>query len=587
MMYQFTGLFYPSVISGFIALWLVFILWKFKKVDGVKYLICFEISAAIWAICDGFEHASLSLVGKQLWSQISYIGITPSAPFFLLFALEYTQNYKFINRRSLGLLFVIPFITLLLVFTNPFHHLIWNNIELIKEENLSVYYYGSWFWIFISFTYITLSSGILILLLSILRFYSSYKNQALLLIFSVLFPFIGNILYIFKLSPVKAIDFTPISFIISGILVSISVYWLRIFEIIPIARKKIIDNLSDGVIVLDMANRIIEANPAFYKILGMQQEMIIGTSFETLSKKIFSGRIIKDSANEFIDEICINEAMNPRYFEVKVNMVTDRKNHIGKVILLNDITSRKNTLKQLEESNQELVQEIKEKEKLIKDLDAYARSVAHDLKSPISGMIGLTELVKMDYQNNNPQQAIELLNLMQNQGYKMCKIVDELLLLSRIRKNDVIPEELNMNKIISEALLRINPLIEKNQAVIEYPNQWPLVKGQAQWIEEIWVNLVSNAIKYGGTPPRVLLGFEPVNETTYRFYVSDNGNGLPSKSMDLVFRDFERLDKINIEGHGLGLPIVKRIIEKLGGIVEVQSTNTPGEGCTFSFTLSV
>ncbi len=585
MAYEFSWLFYPSAIAGLIALVLVFLLMKFRDADGVKYLILFEISAAIWTLSDGFEHASTTLAGKQLWSQISYIGNTNCAPLFFLFALEYTQNYRYINRRLIGLLSIIPLITLFLVFTNSFHHLIWTNIDLIEETNLSIYYYGSWFWVFVVFTYMVLFGGILILLISSLRFYRIYEKQVCMLIISTLLPFIGSILYVFKLSPIQGIDFAPITFIFTGILIAINIYWLRIFDLRPIARKKVIDNLSDGIMVIDMANRIIEANPAFSRITGLNVKELLGHSLQDLPRKFLPEYFNNPAVTDYVGEICLDNTTLPRYYEVKINPVNDRQKQSGKIITLIDITVHRNSQKNIEEINHQLIREIEEKEKLIMDLDAYARSVAHDLKSPISGIIGLTELIKRDYNNTNKEEAFELLDLMQSQGNKMCRIVDELLLLSRIRKEDFSPQEFNMGNIIKDVRIRLNHLIEQNRTEIELPDQWPSVKGHAQWVEEIWANLISNAIKYGGNPPRVVLGFERENETSYRFFVKDNGNGLPAESLELIFHDFERLGRKNIEGHGLGLSIVSRIIEKLGGKVKAQSSNIAGEGCTFSFTL--
>ena len=109
--------------------------------------------------------------------------------------------------------------------------------------------------------------------------------------------------------------------------------------------------------------------------------------------------------------------------------------------------------------------------------------------------------------------------------------------------------------------------------------------GNQQWIEEVWVNLISNAIKYGGNPPVIHIGFEETSPTTYRFWVRDNGKGLTANSFEKIFEDFERLGRKEVEGHGFGLAIVKRIVEKLGGQVKVSSTNKPGDGCVFSFTL--
>jgi signal transduction histidine kinase len=165
----------------------------------------------------------------------------------------------------------------------------------------------------------------------------------------------------------------------------------------------------------------------------------------------------------------------------------------------------------------------------------------------------------------------------------MYKIVDELLLLSRIRKEDVQPVLLNIPDLIREAVKRLNGNTQSPEMIL--PESWPKVYGHPQWIEEVWFNLITNALKYGGNPPKIHIGYNQIDNSAYRFWIQDNGDGLSQESLDKLFQDFERLGRKNKEGHGLGLSIIKRIIEKLGGEVQVTSENIPGKGCVFSFTL--
>jgi signal transduction histidine kinase len=200
-------------------------------------------------------------------------------------------------------------------------------------------------------------------------------------------------------------------------------------------------------------------------------------------------------------------------------------------------------------------------------------------------MIGLTDFIKDYILSQNTDEALELLEMVNTQSQKMVEIVDELLLLSRIRKEDIVPVEIDMYSIVKEAVDRLKRLAESRGAIIELPKEWPVVMGHGQWIEEVWVNLISNAIKYGGNPPKILMGSEKAANGFYRFWISDNGPGLSPEFVNKLFMDFERLGQKQVEGHGLGLSISKRIVEKLGGKVFVKSENIPGQGCTFSFIL--
>jgi two-component system, sensor histidine kinase and response regulator len=111
-----------------------------------------------------------------------------------------------------------------------------------------------------------------------------------------------------------------------------------------------------------------------------------------------------------------------------------------------------------------------------------------------------------------------------------------------------------------------------------------MAEGYSPWLEEIWVNLISNAIKYGGTPPTLTFGFEK-EENEIVFYLQDNGRGLSAEQIDHLFIPFNTLDSTDTNSHGLGLSIVKRIVSKLRGRVWAESENICGKGSRFCFTL--
>jgi signal transduction histidine kinase len=176
----------------------------------------------------------------------------------------------------------------------------------------------------------------------------------------------------------------------------------------------------------------------------------------------------------------------------------------------------------------------------------------------------------------------------------MVNIVDELLLVSSVRKlDDVKMGVLDMMMITAEAQARLTDMIANANAKIAIPSIWPDAIGYAPWIEEVWANYISNAIKYGGQPPYIELGATVEAESStaeggtspncVRFWVRDNGPGLTEAEQGQLFTEFTRLHQVRAEGHGLGLSIVQRIVEKLGGTVGVDSKI--GHGSTFWFTL--
>ena len=223
-------------------------------------------------------------------------------------------------------------------------------------------------------------------------------------------------------------------------------------------------------------------------------------------------------------------------------------------------------------------------EALARDLDAYAHTVAHDLKNPVFAIAGYNDLLQSELAGNVSETAQEFLEATGKGCEKMTEIINELLLLASVRRTaDFAREPLDMAQILEETRKRLAYEIGESRAEITMPDEWPRAVGYAPWVEAVWTNYISNAIKYGGSPPRIELGADHNGDGKVHFWVRDNGQGLNEEQVSRLFEEFSRADPTKAEGHGLGLSIVSRIVERLGG--EVKVTSKVGEGSTFGFTL--
>lgn len=255
------------------------------------------------------------------------------------------------------------------------------------------------------------------------------------------------------------------------------------------------------------------------------------------------------------------------------------------VALQQEIHERRHVEEALRITNQQLQEAIDEGEQLIADLNAFDYMVAHDLKTPLTNMILSSEMLWEKISNKLDPDTVNFLDIIRQMATKMNLIITELLVLASVRQQQVVPEPLNMPKIIDQAKSRLHRMIIESNAEITQPTNLPSAMGYAQWVEEVWANYISNALKYGGNPPRIELGAETQYDGSVRFWVRDNGDGLNQEAIAQLFTAFTRLDKVRVTGHGLGLSIAKRIVEKLNGKVGVESEGVPGRGSIFSFTL--
>ncbi|MDI1336569.1 MAG: hybrid sensor histidine kinase/response regulator [Lacunisphaera sp.] len=225
-----------------------------------------------------------------------------------------------------------------------------------------------------------------------------------------------------------------------------------------------------------------------------------------------------------------------------------------------------------------------EKLELLKELDAFAHTVAHDLKNPLGTLCGRLYLLGAKLGQADAAALQRDLREAQNSANRLNEIIEELLVLTGVRRQTVSPAPLDMRAIVAEATDRLEELLGRQSARINQAETWPVAFGHAPWIIEIWVNFISNAAKYGGASPQITLGGETSADGRFaRFWAQDQGPGLDAAAQQKMFVPFASISTVRADGHGLGLSIVRRIAEKLGGTVGVDSR--PGAGARFWFEL--
>jgi two-component system, sensor histidine kinase and response regulator len=261
---------------------------------------------------------------------------------------------------------------------------------------------------------------------------------------------------------------------------------------------------------------------------------------------------------------------------------TEIRRHEQTQIALSQLNER------LLDRTRELHQRSEELQKRNLELDAFAHTVAHDLKNPLSGIIGLSEALSSSLQIGDSINAktIERLGMINQSGQTLFNIIQALLLLSGVSRQEQVKfDNVDMQALVQRVINnRLAHVIRQFNAEVKLAENLPPVMGYEMWIEEIFINYISNAIKYGGRPPQLSIGCDQAQAHKIRFWVRDNGPGLTTEEQARLFTPFTRLHQRRIEGHGLGLSIVKQIVEKLNGQAGVESQK--GHGSLFYFTLA-
>lgn len=579
------------ILSGILlvilsVLVVITLLWRYKDRSGIKHLIILMVLTVFYSVPYGFELLADSFEMKVFWGKMTYLGGAFLPVSFYLFTHLFSQRKLNITRKHIYLLSVIPALTLILSFTNELHHFYWTKVDYFRDTTLVNYTHGPGFWVYYIFCQALIAGGLINLLVALVRFPKMYASHVIFILVSALLPTIANLIYVFGFNIAPGYDLTPPAFFISVVFISIGVLHLKMFDIVPIARNTLVDILTDGIVVINDKLIIEDFNPASRHFFLKPHQLRVGskiTDFVTDEAKRISSLDLK--ARQVVEHT-FQAGNQQRTLEIELNPLFSANNeHSGNLILLRDITAQKDNVAKLEAMNEQLNKEIQTSEKLIDDLESFAHTVAHDIKSNLAGLVNGHDMIRELIQAKEFNEVEEISHLLRKTSLKTLHITQELLMLATLDQENIRVEPLNMHHLIQLAEDRLRDNYEPGSYFLQIDDNLPSSKGYGPWIEEVWYNYLTNGVKYGGMPAVLKIGGDRAENGKVRYWISDNGDGIDPENVCLLFNTFSRLRPERVEGTGLGLSIVKRIIDKLGGSVWVESSGVKGEGSTFYFTL--
>lgn len=373
---------------------------------------------SFWAFLGALEISSQLEEVKITLSKIQYLGILPVGPLWLLFSLDIIGiREKYFNKKKILLLFLFPLLMLLAVLTNEFHYLFWSSLEMtnVSFGKILLYSPGIISFLNIIYSYVLLLLGGIILFKYVLSSGRYKRAQIVLVIVATIIPWIANILYLLKLNILGGIELTPLAFSITGILLSISMFKFKLFELIPLAKDLIFNKINIGFIIINNDNKVVEFNNAALDILNLKinkgEDIIL--ALEEMPDSLIE--LLKQEGVK--EEIELLRSGVVKWIECNIDRIGDDKSIEGggKVLSLHDITRRKEYEKNLLKSQSNLTAVIENTEDIIKYIDreeklvicnsAYKKAVKGiyniDIKIGDSSIIYLNNEEKIWWQERN------------------------------------------------------------------------------------------------------------------------------------------------------------------------------------------
>lgn len=350
---------YVLFFSGILAFILAYYAWRTfviqQKLTPAKYFTFLLSFVGIWSFGSGLAWWSSSEQITYLFEQLKYIGIVFIAPTWLLLASSWTARDKWVNWKTIPLLYIIPFISLGIIFTDSIHHLFWESIDYVYFGSFLTtdVIHGPAWWVMWGYSYILLIIGTTHLLVNVYKLHSFYKKQASLLMLGLIIPWIANAIYAFNIaySFIGAFDITPITFAFTGFVYIYGFTHFKLINVFPVSRETVFNNLEDAVVVFDVNKRLIELNNAAKKNLHLDSVHAIGKQVGN----IFSSHpqiidVFNQSEMQHSFEVKIDEYNDIKYFDVTFSKVKERNQPPGYVLSFRDITQRKKVNNALRES---------------------------------------------------------------------------------------------------------------------------------------------------------------------------------------------------------------------------------------------
>jgi signal transduction histidine kinase/ActR/RegA family two-component response regulator len=567
--WQNTPLTLPLLLSGLLCGWVAHVGWRRRAVPGAVPFVVLTAALAGWALVNLVEKSLVHHEFRRSVAVFLYLFIVTVPGAWFLFASRFSRQEHWLPRRLVPLLFLEPALIVALAFTNPYHGLIHAATEMKTDGEYAVMAitHGPFFYVNVAYSYLLFAAGAVLLVVFVARQPDRSVGRVAIVLGSTLVPLLGNLAYVVGWQPRRLTDLTPVYFAVSGLAAAWLLFRFRVFDVLPIARDLVLDCLGDAVFVLDSRFRILDANLAARALMpGLRrvQKRPLADALPELSRYLPAQPAIGWTASG----IRLGSAGAERFWDMHVLPLIDQGATLGTLVRLTDVTERRCLEEELLRQAQQLAAADRRK-------DEFLAMLGHELRNPLAPLRNAVLLLRrLGPPDPHVQRCTELI---ERQVKAMTRLVDDLLDVSRITSGKIKlqRETVDLAAVVARGVEMTRPLIDARGQVLKVtlgPEPVRLEADPTRLAQAIG-NLLNNAAKYTQEGGQIgLTAGREGGDVVVR--VRDDGVGIAAELLPHVFDLFTQGDHSLARsggGLGIGLTLVKKLVELHGGSVEAHS----------------
>jgi PAS domain S-box-containing protein len=579
--------------------------WRHRRASAGASLAVVLAAAGWWGLAYALELAATELPTKLLWGDAKWLGIALLPPAWYAFVMQYTGRRRWVNRTTMAALAVPPAVVVVLLANPATHDLVrYYPPSAAAAPEDAIAQVGPLFWPFLVYADLVVWGCTALFVWTLVRRSRLYWRQSLLLIVTLLLPILANVLHNLNVGPFGRIELTPFLLVLTGAVLVWGVFRFRLLDLAPIARSQIFQLMQDAVVVLDPYGRVVDANLAAERLIGQPVGQVVGQPLAQLVPAWTTAISHGHGASS-------DEAINAgRVYELTVSALPDRQGQpTGTLLIARDVSERRQAERDLRDSlareqaaterlsaalqreeaaTQQLAAALQRERAATQHLreldqmkDAFLQAVSHDLRTPLTSVLGIAATLDRGHQRLPAGEVRDLLGRLAGNARKLGRLLTNLLDLERLTQGTLAPDRrpVDLAEVVSRMVTDAGPelLGERPISVEAAP---VLIAVDAPKVERIVENLLGNAARHTppGTPVWVRVQAAAGGAL---LVVEDAGPGVPAEVRQAIFQPFRQGPTITAyaPGSGIGLALVAHFAGMHGGRAWVQER--PEGGASF------